>query len=59
MNRLQREQGLAYIVITHNLPVVRHVSDRLAIMYMGRFVEQGADARRSSRGRRTPTPRRC
>jgi oligopeptide/dipeptide ABC transporter ATP-binding protein len=42
MNRLQREHGLTYIVITHNLPVVRHVSDRLAIMYMGRFVEQGA-----------------
>ena len=42
MNRLQREQRLTYIVITHNLPVVRHVSDRLAIMYMGRFVEQGA-----------------
>jgi oligopeptide/dipeptide ABC transporter ATP-binding protein len=42
MNRLQREQGLAYIVITHNLPVVRHISDQLAIMYMGRLVEQGA-----------------
>jgi oligopeptide/dipeptide ABC transporter ATP-binding protein len=42
MNRLQRAHGLTYIVITHNLPVVRHISDRLAIMYMGRFVEQGA-----------------
>jgi peptide/nickel transport system ATP-binding protein len=42
MNRLQRAHGLTCIVITHNLPVVRHVSDRLAIMYMGRFVEQGA-----------------
>jgi peptide/nickel transport system ATP-binding protein len=42
MNRLQRDRGLTYVVITHNLPVVRHVSDRLAIMYMGRFVEQGA-----------------
>ena len=42
MNRLQRQEGLAYIVITHNLPVVRHISDQLAIMYMGRFVEQGA-----------------
>jgi oligopeptide/dipeptide ABC transporter ATP-binding protein len=41
MNRLQRQLGLSYVVITHNLPVVRHVSDRLAIMYMGRFVEQG------------------
>ena len=44
MNRLQRDQGLTYVVITHNLPVVRHISDRLAIMYMGRFVEQGATA---------------
>jgi oligopeptide/dipeptide ABC transporter ATP-binding protein len=42
MNRLQRTLGLSYLVITHNLPVVRHISDRLAIMYMGRFVEQGA-----------------
>jgi peptide/nickel transport system ATP-binding protein len=42
MNRLQRTHGLSYLVITHNLPVVRHISDRLAIMYMGRFVEQGA-----------------
>jgi oligopeptide/dipeptide ABC transporter ATP-binding protein len=44
MNRLQLQEGLAYIVITHNLPVVRHISDQLAIMYMGRFVEQGATA---------------
>ena len=41
MNRLQRELGLSYLIITHNLPVVRHVSDRLAIMYLGRFVEVG------------------
>lgn len=41
MNRLQRELGLSYLIITHNLPVVRHVSDKLAIMYLGRFVEQG------------------
>ncbi|MEX2648528.1 MAG: ABC transporter ATP-binding protein [Alphaproteobacteria bacterium] len=41
MARLQRELGLTYLVITHNLPVIRHVSDRLAIMYLGRFVEMG------------------
>ena len=41
MAELQRQHGLAYIIITHNLPVVRHVSDRLAIMYLGRLVEQG------------------
>jgi oligopeptide/dipeptide ABC transporter ATP-binding protein len=39
--RLQRELGLTYLIITHNLAVVRHVSDETAIMYMGRFVEQG------------------
>ncbi len=44
MNRLQRELGLSYLIITHNLPVVRHVSDRLAIMYLGRFVETGTTA---------------
>ena len=41
MNELQREHGLAYLIITHNLPVVRHVCDRLAIMYLGRIVESG------------------
>lgn len=41
MTRLQRELGLAYIIITHNLAVVRHISDQMAIMYMGRFVEYG------------------
>jgi peptide/nickel transport system ATP-binding protein len=39
--RLQGKLGLSYLIITHNLPVVRHVSDRLAIMYLGRFVEHG------------------
>ena len=41
MNRLQQELGLAYLLITHNLPIVRHVSDRLAVMYLGRLVETG------------------
>ncbi|MFQ5549514.1 MAG: dipeptide ABC transporter ATP-binding protein [Woeseia sp.] len=41
MADLQVEHGLGYLIITHNLPVVRHISDRLAIMYMGRIVEQG------------------
>ncbi|MBI2718088.1 MAG: ABC transporter ATP-binding protein [Rhizobiales bacterium] len=42
--RLQAELGLTYIVITHNLAVVRHASDRTAIMYMGRIVEAGPTA---------------
>ena len=44
MKRLQAQLGLSYLVITHNLPVVRHLSDRLAIMYLGRFVEMGDTA---------------
>ncbi len=41
MNELQVEHGLGYLIISHNLPVVRHISDKLAIMYLGRLVEQG------------------
>src|SRR5262249_53322294 len=41
---LQQEFGLSYLFITHNLALVRHVSDETAIMYMGRLVEQGPTA---------------
>lgn len=41
LSRLQREMGLGIMIITHNLNIVRHVSDQMAIMYLGRFVEQG------------------
>ena len=41
MGELQSEHALTYLIITHNLPVVRHVCDRLAIMYLGRLVEYG------------------
>lgn len=41
MVRLQAEFGLTYLFISHNLSVVRHMSDHLAIMYLGRIVEQG------------------
>lgn len=39
--RLQEQLGIAILIITHNLHVVRHITDRMAIMYLGRFVEQG------------------
>ena len=38
---LQNQLGMTYIIISHNLPVLRHVSDRIGIMYLGRIVEQG------------------
>jgi peptide/nickel transport system ATP-binding protein len=41
MRDLQIAHNLTYLVISHNLPVVRHISGRLAIMYLGRIVEQG------------------
>ena len=41
MRRLQDRFGLTYILISHNLSVVRHMSDDIAIMYLGRFVETG------------------
>ena len=41
MNELQDEHGIAYLIISHNLPVIRHISDKLAIMYLGRLVESG------------------
>ncbi|XOV87155.1 MAG: ABC transporter ATP-binding protein [Pseudomonadota bacterium] len=38
---LQKEFGLSYLFIAHDLAVVKHVSDRLAIMYLGRIAEDG------------------
>ncbi len=38
---LQDKLGLSILIITHNLNVVRHISDRMVIMYMGEIIEQG------------------
>lgn len=39
LKRLRREQGLTYLLVTHNLPVVSFLCDRLAVMRQGRIVE--------------------
>ena len=44
LKTLQRELGLSYVFIGHNMGVVEHISDRVAVMYLGKIVELGPAA---------------
>ena len=44
LKRLQRDKGLAYLFISHNMAVVEYMADEVAVMYLGRIVERGAVA---------------
>jgi peptide/nickel transport system ATP-binding protein len=44
LNELQRRRNLTFVLISHNVAVIRHMSDRVAVMYLGQIVELGACA---------------
>ena len=56
LKALQRELGLTYVFVAHNMGVVEHISDRVAVMYLGRIAEIAERTRRCSASRSTPTP---
>ena len=56
LTELRRRHGLTFLLISHDLGVVRHLSDRVGVMYLGRLVEQG-DARSIFEAARHPYTR--
>ena len=59
LDELKAKLGLSYLFVAHDLSVVRHIADRVAVMYLGRIVEIGQARQGDSIGRPTRTPRRC
>ena len=56
---LQDRLGLTYLFVAHDLSVVKHVSDRVAVMYVGQHRRDRRRRERCSTRRGIPTPRRC